>query len=234
MWDRGRTPGQQPELPVAERRGDASGPNTPVGEERLMERVGARGNPLAALRRVKRNGGSSGVDGMTVVELPGYLRERWPRDAPPWSPGRSRLQPVTWVEIPKPGGGGRKLRSPPGLDRCLQQALRQVLQPMWDPTFSAGSDGFRLGRSAHQAVAPAQRYWGEGYGWVVDLDLETCFDQVNHDQLMHLGKERVVERRMLKRIDRTLKAGELTAEGMEAIVEDTPQGGPRIWVLMIQ
>jgi len=112
------------------------------------------------------------------------------------------------------------------LDRFIQQAVLQALQPRWEPTFSEGSCGFRPGRSAHQAVAQAQGYLGEGYGWVVDLDLEQFFDRVNQDTLMSLVKERVADRRALRLIDRYLKAGALTDEGMEATVEGTPQGGP--------
>jgi RNA-directed DNA polymerase len=230
MLDRGSAPEQQLELPFAERGGEASvgasGTDTLVSEERLMEQVVERGNLLAALRRVKRNAGSPGIDGMTVAELPGYLREHWPRIRAGLLAGTYRPQPVKRVEIPKPGGGVRNLGIPTVLDRFIQQALLQVLQPMWDPTFSEGSYGFRPGRSAHQAVAQAQRYLGEGYGWVVDLDLEKFFDRVNQDKLMSLVKERVTDRRALQLIDRYLKAGTLTEEGWEATVEGTPQGGP--------
>jgi RNA-directed DNA polymerase len=126
---------------------------------------------------------------------------------------------VTRVEIPKPGGGVRKLGIPTGLDRFVQQAVRQGLQPTWDPTFSAGSDGCRPGRSAHQAVAPAQRYGRAGDSGVVDLALEKFFERVTRDNLMSLVKERVADRRVLQRIDRYLKAGALTDEG-------PPPGGP--------
>jgi RNA-directed DNA polymerase len=185
-----------------------------------------RGNLLAALRRVKRNAGSPGIDGMTVEELPGYLQEPWPRIRESLLAGTYRPSPGKRVEIPKPGGGVRKLGIPTVLDRFVQQAVLQVLQPMWDPTFSEGSDGFRPGRSAHQAVAQAQRYLRAGSSWVVDLDLEKFFDRVNQDKLMSLVKERVADRRVLKRIDRYLKAGALTDEGLEATGEGTPQGGP--------
>jgi RNA-directed DNA polymerase len=230
MLDRGNAPGQQRELPFAERRGEASvgalGRSTPVGDESLMERVVARGNLLAALARVKRNGGSPGVDGRTVEALPGYLREHWPQIREALLAGTYRPRPVKRVEIPKPGGGVRKLGVPIVLDRFIQQALLQVLQPEWDKTFSEGSYGFRPGRSAHQAVAQAQKYLSAGYGWVVDLDLEKFFDRVNHDKLMSLVKERVADRRVLQLIDRYLKAGALTDEGLEVTVEGTPQGGP--------
>src|SRR5919109_4483819 len=140
--------------------------------------------------------------------------------------GTYQPPPGKRVEIPKPGGGVRTLGGPTGLDRFIQQAVLQVLQPEGDPTFSASSDGFRPGRSAHQAVARAQRYLSEGYGWVVDLDLEKFFDRVNHDKLMSLVKKRVADRRVLPLIDRYLKAGALTDEGLEATGEGTPQGGP--------
>jgi RNA-directed DNA polymerase len=230
MLARGHAPGQQLELPFAERRGEASvgaaGQDTPVGEERVMERVVERGNLRAALRRVKRNGGSPGIDGMTVEAVPGYLQEHWPRIREGLLAGTYRPSPVQRVEIPKPGGGVRKLGLPTVRDRFVQQAVRQVRQPMWDATFSEGSDGFRPGRSAHQAVAQAQRYLRAGDSWVVDLDLEKFFDPVNQDKLMSLVKERVADRRVLTLIDRYLKAGALTDEGLETTLEGTPQGGP--------
>jgi RNA-directed DNA polymerase len=137
-----------------------------------------------------------------------------------------RPNPVKRVEIPQPGGGMRKLGIPTVLDRFLQQALLQTLQPQWDPTFSEGSDGFRPGRSAQQAIARAQQYVAEGYDWVVDLDLDKCFDRVHHDKVMSLVKERVRDRRVRPLIDRYLKAGALTGDGFEATGEGTPQGGP--------
>jgi RNA-directed DNA polymerase len=226
MLDRGSAPGKQLELPFGERRGEASvgasGQDTLVGEEHVMERVVERGNLLAALRRVNRNGGSPGIDGMTVEALPGYLQEHWPRIREGLLAGMYRPSPVKRMEIPKPGGGVRKLGIPTVLDRFMQQAVLQVLQPMWDPTFSEGSYGFRPGRSAHQAVAQAQHYLREGYSGVVDLDLEKFFDRANQDKLMSLVKERVADRRVLKLIDRYLKAGALTDEGLEATVEGTP------------
>lgn len=197
-----------------------------MGEEGWREGVVERGNLFAALRRVKRHAGSPGIDGMTVEEVPGYLREHWPRIRAALVAGTYRPQPVKRVEIPKPGGGVRKLGVPTVLDRCIQQAGRQVRQPEWDQTVSASSYGFRPKRSAHQAVAPAQRYLGEGHGWVVDLDLAKCFDRVNHDTLRSLVKERITARRVWPLIDRDRKVGALTDEGLEASVEGTPQGGP--------
>jgi RNA-directed DNA polymerase len=191
-----------------------------------MERVVERANLLRALARVKANGGSPGIDGMPVEELSGYLQQHWPTIRASLLAGTYRPSPVKRVEIPKPGGGVRKLGIPTGLDRFLQQALLQVLQPEWDKTFSEGSYGFRPGRSAHQAIARAQAYLEEGYSWVVDLDLEKFFDRVNQDKLMSLVKERVKDRRGLQLIERYLKAGALTGDGFEATTEGTPQGGP--------
>ena len=146
---------------------------SPAMAERLMEEVCERENCKQALRRVKGNKGSPGVDGMTVHQLPGYLKQHWPAIREQLLNGTYKPQPVRRVEIEKPDGGGmRKLGIPTTLDRFLQQAVMQVLQRQWDPTFSDHSYGFRPGRSAHQAVAQAQRYIAEGYSWVVDLDLE--------------------------------------------------------------
>lgn len=230
MLDRGIAPDKQLTMPVAQQRGEASvgapGASTPVGDGRLMERVVERHNLLTALARVKANGGSPGIDGMTVEELPDYLRQHWPEIRAELLSGSYRPSPVRRVEIPKPGGGVRKLGIPTVLDRFIQQAALQVLQPGWDKTFSAHSYGFRPGRSAHQAIARAQQYLEEGYTWVVDLDLEKFFDRVNHDKLMSLVKGRIADRRVLQLIDRYLKAGVLTGDGFEATVEGMPQGGP--------
>jgi RNA-directed DNA polymerase len=191
-----------------------------------MERVGERPNLLAALARVKTNGGSPGVDGMTVEELPGHLQQHWPAIRTSLLAGTYHPSPVKRVDMPKPGGGVRTLGIPTVLDRFLQQALLQVLQPAWDPTFSDHSSGFRPGRSAHPAAARAQQYLEEGYDWVVDLDLEKFFARVNQDKLMSLVKGRGADRRVLQRIDRYLTAGSLTGDGFEATTAGTPQGGP--------
>src|SRR5882757_6601311 len=157
----------------------------PAGNERqLMEEVCERSNCLQALKRVKSNKGSAGIDGMSVGQLPSYLKEHWPAVREQLLGGTYRPQPVKRVEIPKPDGGVRQLGIPTVLDRMVQQAAMQVLQGRWDAEFSEHSYGFRPGRSAHQAVAKAQRYIAEGRGWVVDLDLEKFFDRVNHDRLM--------------------------------------------------
>ena len=141
-----------------------------------MERVIERPNLLTALARVKANGGRAGIDGMTVEALPDYLRQHWPEIRAELRSGSYRPSPVRRVNIPKPGGGVRKLGIPTVLDRLRQQAVLQVLQPEWDKTFSDHSYGFRPGRSAHQALARAQQYLEEGYDWVVDLDREKFCD----------------------------------------------------------
>jgi RNA-directed DNA polymerase len=151
-----------------------------------MEEVCQRDNLFEALRRVKANRGSPGVDGMTTDELPDYLREHWPDIREQLLNGTYQPQAVERVEIAKPDGGVRKLGIPTVLDRFIQQAVLQVLQGRWDRTFSEHSFGFRPGRSAHQAVAKAQAYIASGHGIVVDLDLEKFFDRVNHDILMGL------------------------------------------------
>ena len=151
------------------------GPERPASTNRLMEEVCERVNLKEAVRRVQANKGSPGVDGMTVDELPGYLTQHWPTIRQHLLTGTYEPQPVRRVEIPKPDGGVRKLGIPTTLDRFLQQAVLQVLQRRWDRTFSDYSYGFRPGRSAHQAVAQAQRYIADGHGWVVDLDLEKFF-----------------------------------------------------------
>src|SRR3982750_1886303 len=169
-------------------------------DEQLMEEVCERENCKQALARVKANKGSAGVDGMTVHELPAFLKQHWPAIREQLLGGTYKPQPVKRVEIPKPDGGMRKLGIPTVLDRFIQQAVMQGLQRSWDQTFSAHSYGFRPGRSAHQAVAKAQQYIAEGYGWVVDLDLEKFFDRVNHDKLMAKLARRIRDKRLLKLI----------------------------------
>jgi RNA-directed DNA polymerase len=219
----------QLELPFA-RRGEApvgmSERNAPVEGDGLIERVVESSNLSAAVNRVKQNGGSPGIDGMTVAARPGYLDTHWPEIREALLSGTYTPQPVKRVEIPTPHGGRRKLGIPTVLDRCIQQALLQVLQPAWDASFSGSRDGFRPGRSAHQAIAQAQHDLETGDSWVVDLDLEQFFDRVNHDKLMSRVKARVTDRRVLKLVDRYLKAGALTGDDWEATEEGTPQGGP--------
>ncbi|WP_053572917.1 group II intron reverse transcriptase/maturase [Caballeronia cordobensis] len=195
--------------------------------DRLMEEVCERENLKQALKRVRANKGAPGVDGMTVQALPAYLREHWPTIRSMLLKGTYKPQPVRRVEIPKPDGGGvRKLGIPCALDRFVQQAVLQVLQQRWDPTFSDSSYGFRPGRSAHQAVAKAQSYIQSGYRWVVDLDLEKFFDRVSHDILMNRVAKRVSDRRVLKLIRSFLTAGVLEDGLVGATDEGTPQGGP--------
>jgi len=200
---------------------------SPADTERLMEEVCERDNCKQALKRVKANKGAPGVDGMTVRELPEYLKQHWPAVREQLRSGTYQPQPVRRVEIDKPDGGGvRKLGVPTVLDRFIQQAVLQVLQKRWDETFSDHSYGFRPGRSAHQAVERAQQYVTEGYGWVVDLDLEKFFDRVNHDKLMARIARRVSDKRMLKLIRRFLTAGVMENGLVSAVDEGTPQGGP--------
>jgi RNA-directed DNA polymerase len=191
-----------------------------------MEEVCERENCKQAWSRVKANQGSAGVDGMTVQQLPEYLKQHWPAIREQWLSGTYKPQPVRRVEIPKPDGGMRKLGIPTVLDRFVQQAVMQVLQRKWDGTFSDHSYGFRPGRSAHQAVAQAQQYMAAGYRWVVDLDLEKFLDRVNHDKLMARIATRVGDQRMLKLIRTFLKAGVMEGGLVSPVDEGTPQGGP--------
>ena len=198
----------------------------PVSSERLMERVLERDNLFKALRQVRRNRGSPGVDGMSVDVLPDYLRSHWLVLRESLERGTYQPKPVKRVEIPKPGGGMRQLGIPTVVDRFIQQALLQVLQAQWDSTFSDHSFGFRPGRSAHQAIVRAQTYIQGGYRWVVDLDLEKFFDRVNHDKLISLVKERVKDDRVRTLIYRYLKAGVMIDDDYHWTGEGTPQGGP--------
>lgn len=200
--------------------------DAPVDRERLMERVVERDNLIRALRQVKRNRGSPGMDGMRVEALPGYLKGHWPAIKASLTEGTYQPQPVRRVSIPKPGGGVRLLGIPTVLDRFIQHALLQVLQADWDGSFSDHSYGFRPSRSAHQAVCCAQRYLHSGYSWVVDIDLEQFFDRVNHDKLISLVKERVSDRRVVTLINRYLKAGVLIGGVPRPNEQGTPQGGP--------
>jgi RNA-directed DNA polymerase len=202
------------------------GTESPATAERLMEEVCGRENLKRALKRVRANKGSPGADGMTVEELPAYLGEHWPAIREHLLAGTYRPQPVKRVEIPKPDGGVRKLGVPTALDRLIQQAVLQVLQPRWDRTFSEHSYGFRPKRSAHQAVAQAQQYIAEGHGWVVDIDLEKFFDRVNHDKLMARVARRVGDKRLLKLTRAYLSAGVMEDGLVSPTDEGTPQGGP--------
>jgi RNA-directed DNA polymerase len=199
---------------------------SPATSEQLMEEVIERENRREALRRVKANKGSPGVDGMAVEELEGYLEEHWPAIREQLLRGTYKPKPVKRVEIAKREGGIRKLGIPTVLDRFIQQAVMQVLQRRWDPTFSQHSYGFRPKRSAHQAVAQAQQYIAEGYRWVVDIDLEKFFDRVNHDKLMGEVAGRITDKRMLKLLRGYLNVGVMENGLVSPMEEGTPQGGP--------
>ncbi len=197
-----------------------------ASSEQLMEEVCERRNCEQALARVKSNKGSAGIDGMTVEQLPDYLKQHWPTIKNQLLRGTYKPEPVKRVAIPKPDGGVRQLGIPTVLDRFIQQAVMQVLQRRWDQTFSAQSYGFRPGRSAHQAVTKAQQYIAAGYSWVVDLDLEKFFDRVNHDKLMAKLAQRISDKRMLKLIRAFLCAGVMEGGLVSPVDEGTPQGGP--------
>jgi RNA-directed DNA polymerase len=202
------------------------GTESPAIGEQWMEEVCERANCQQSLSRIKANKGSAGVDGMTVHELPAFLKQHWPAIRDQLLSGTYRPQPVKRVEIPKPDGGVRKLGIPTVLDRLIQQAVMQVLQRRWDRTFSEHSYGFRPGRSAHQAVEAAQQHIAAGYRWVVDLDLEKFFDRVHHDRLMAKLAERISDKRMLRLIRAFLTAGVLEKGLVSPVDEGTPQGGP--------
>ncbi|HYS20162.1 MAG TPA: group II intron reverse transcriptase/maturase [Gemmatimonadales bacterium] len=193
---------------------------------RVMEQIVERGNLTRALKRVRENQGSPGGDGVTVDDLPAYLREHWSAIREQLLTGRYQPSAVQRHEIPKPGGGVRQLGIPTVLDRFIQQAVLQVLQPQIDPTFSEHSYGFRPGRRAHDAVCQAQRYLQAGRRWVVDIDLEKFFDRVNHDLLMGRLAKRIADARVLKLIRRYLEAGVMYQGVVQERHEGTPQGGP--------
>jgi RNA-directed DNA polymerase len=193
----------------------------------LMEVALRRENVLAAYRRVVQNGGAPGVDGMTVDDLMPYCREHWARIRKELLGGSYRPQPVRRVEIPKPDGKGKRMLGiPTVIDRMIQQVLLQVLQPIFDPTFSNDSYGFRPERSAHGAVLRAQEHIVAGHRWVVDLDLARFFDRVNHDVLMSRVARRVKDKRVLRLIRSYLQAGMMEGGVVSPRVEGTPQGGP--------
>src|SRR5581483_9568135 len=201
-------------------------PTRPEAEVRLMEEILSRDNMMAALRRVMANKGASGVDGMPVEQLRAYLTAHWPRIKEDLLAGRYRPAPVRGVEIPKPGGGKRLLGIPTVLDRLIQQAMHQMLMPLFDPGFSNSSFGFRPGRSAHQAVLAVRSQMAAGRRWVVDIDLEKFFDRVNHDVLMARVARKVADKRVLRLIRRYLQAGLMLGGLAMARREGTPQGGP--------
>ena len=222
--DRGETPVGG--YPRAEPLAAKPAPESSAVTEQLMEEGCDRENLQSAWKRVRRNQGGPGVDGMTIDDARDFLCERWPGIRSQLLDGTYQPQPVKRVEIPKPDGGVRKLGVPCVVDRLIQQAVLQVLQERWDPTFSEHSYGFRPGRSAHQAVAQAQRYVGEGYSVVVDIDLQKFFDRVNHDCLMARAAARISDKRVLKLIRAFLNAGVMEDGLVLPVDEGTPQGGP--------
>src|SRR4051812_14529316 len=209
-------------------------PERPAQTANLMEAICDPENIEVALRAVVRNKGAPGVDGITVRQLPGILKARWPEIEHQLLQGRYQPQPVRRVQIPKPAGGTRDLGIPTVIDRVIQQAVLQRLQPLWDPTFSEHSYGFRPGRSAQQAVAQAQAYVTEGYRFVGDIDLTKFFDRVNHDKLMARVAARISDRRVLHLIRSYLTASVLNNGLFEASREGTPQGGPLTPPTMVQ
>jgi group II intron reverse transcriptase/maturase len=200
--------------------------NAGDGASGLMEEVLRRENLKAAYKRVVRNGGSGGVDGRSVDDLKEQIQADWSRIREQLLSRSYEPSPVRKVEIPKPGGGKRTLGIPTVMDRMIQQALHQVLTPIFDPTFSEDSYGFRPGRSTHQAVLRAKDHIEAGYRWVVDLDLEKFFDTVQHDVLMARVARRVKDKRVLRLIGRYLRAGTMEGGLMSPRTEGTPQGGP--------
>jgi group II intron reverse transcriptase/maturase len=196
------------------------------GADDLMSQVVERSNLARALKRVRQNQGSAGSDGMTVDELLPYLRQNWARHREELLTGRYQPSAVRQHQIPKAGGGVRTLGIPTVLDRFIQQAVLQVLQPRFDPTFSESSYGFRPRRRAQDAVCQAQRYVQSGRRWVVDVDLEKFFDRVHHDVLMGKLSQRITDRRVLALIRRYLEAGILVNGVVQERYEGTPQGGP--------
>ena len=215
------------EAPGSERQASAArSAKTSDGAPGLIEEVLCRENVMAAYRRVVRNAGAPGVDGMTVEDLMPYCRKHWAAIREKLIQGTYRPQPVRRVSIPKPGGGERVLGIPTVLDRMIQQALHQVLQPIFDPTFADESYGFRPGRSALDAVERARSHIRSGHRWVVDLDIASFFDRVNHDVLMARVARRVKDKRVLRLIRRFLQAGVLEGGLVSPRREGTPQGGP--------
>jgi len=223
--------GQRGEASSAERSGETQPARKESGRsgndyEDLMVLVVERSNVEAALRRVRRNKGSPGIDGMKVEELSVHLTRHWPSLREQLLAGTYRPNPVRRHAIPKDGGGVRELGIPTVVDRLIQQCILQVLQPGFDASFSQHSYGFRPGRRAHDAICTAQRYIQEGRHWVVDVDLEKFFDRVNHDVLMGRLAKRIKDRRLLRLIRRYLEAGIMASGVVLERHEGTPQGGP--------
>lgn len=202
------------------------GPAESIQPQALLVRVLERGNMQRALKQVRRNKGAPGIDGMTVDDLPDYLRNHWPAVRAQLLSGSYRPRPVRRVEIPKPDGKTRCLGIPTVLDRLIQQAIAQVISAQWEPHFHRHSYGFRPWCSAHQAVRHVQASIRQGWSWVVDMDLQAFFDRVNHDRLMARLKHRCPDLDLLRLINRYLKAGVRIGEHTEATTMGVPQGGP--------
>lgn len=192
----------------------------------LLVKVLSRDNLLVALERVERNKGSAGIDGVSTEQLRDYIREHWLTIKEQIMKGTYKPSPVRRVEIPKSDGGVRLLGIPTVMDRFIQQAILQVLTPIFDPHFSESSFGFRPNRSAHDAMRQAQSYISEGYRFVVDMDLEKFFDRVNHDILMSRVARKVQDKALLKLLRAYLQAGIMVNGICLSAVEGTPQGGP--------
>jgi len=216
----------QPGTTQGPNRAPATDGTAALTPEPLMEAVVSADNMRRALKRVKANKGSPGSDGMKVSELTEHLQTHWPSLREQLLTGTYQPQPVKRVEIPKPDGGKRLLGIPTVVDRLVQQAILQVLDPLYDPTFSPSSYGFRPGKSAHQALEAARKHMAEGKDWVVDLDLEKFFDRVNHDLLMGRLAKRVADKRLLRLIRGYLEAGVMLNGVVVERDEGTPQGGP--------
>lgn len=198
----------------------------PALHETLMARVLDRANMQRAWKRVKANRGAPGIDGMRIEDFPAFARSHWPGIRQQLADGNYRPQPVRRVLIPKPGGGERLLGIPTVIDRVIQQAIAQVLTPIFDPHFSGSSFGFRPGLSAHGALRQVQAHLKAGYRIAVDLDLAKFFDTVQHDTLMGRVARQVRDKRLLALIGRYLRAGVLVGESIHATDIGTPQGGP--------
>jgi len=198
----------------------------PASTETMMERIVARGNVIRAWKRVRQNHGAPGVDGMTCEEFPAYARAHWQTIRQALLDGTYCPAPVRRAEIPKPSGEVRLLGIPTVIDRVIQQAIAQVLEPIFDPGFSESSFGFRPGRSAHQAVKKVRSYIDEGYGIAVEVDLKKFFDEVNHDVLMQRIAKKVRDKPLLRLIGSYLRAGVLVDEDIEPTTKGVPQGGP--------
>jgi RNA-directed DNA polymerase len=210
-------------------RSDGPAPDDTVAhpaEAGLWEQVLSRENLALALRRVERNAGAAGIDGMSTAELRPWLKEHWPQVCAALDAGTYRPRPVRRVMIPKPGGGQRSLGVPTVLDRLIQQAVLGVLEPLFEPHFGDHSFGFRPGRSAHQAVERARQSIEDGAAWVVDVDLDAFFDRVQHDALMARIARRVADKQVLRLIRRFLEAGVMADGAWQASEEGTPQGSP--------